>query len=71
MRTPDSIWSPLLRFYEENIKKEHLESWPRGNTYTNHWSSPTYMISFEDTSLRGDIDLFYVYLYTSHFIILK
>lgn len=24
-----------------------------GNTYTNNWASPTYMVSVEDTGLRG------------------
>jgi prolyl 4-hydroxylase len=24
-----------------------------GNTYTNHWESPTYMVSVEDSRLRG------------------
>ena len=30
-----------------------LEAWSAGNTYTNHWRAPTYMVSVEDTSLRG------------------
>merc|ERR1712151_199412 len=29
------------------------EQWFAGNTYTNHWGSPTHMVSVEDTSLRG------------------
>merc|ERR1712084_29174 len=29
------------------------EQWFAGNTYTNHWDSPTHMVSVEDTSLRG------------------
>ena len=41
-------------FVEENKDKgAHPERWPRGNTYTNNWETPTYMISLEDTTLRG------------------
>jgi len=29
------------------------ENWPKGNTYVNHWDSPTYMVSVEDSKLRG------------------
>lgn len=29
------------------------ENWAVGNVYTNHWESPTYMVSVEDNSLRG------------------
>lgn len=29
------------------------EKWATGNIYVNHWESPTYMVSVEDTSLRG------------------
>ena len=32
----------------------HPEKWPRGNTYTNNWESPTHMISLEDQTLRGN-----------------
>lgn len=40
-----------------NQHKEHWtpEIWPDGNTYVNHWSSPTFMVSVDhyDMSLRG------------------
>lgn len=29
------------------------ERWPDGNTYTNSWKAPTYMVSVDDTRLRG------------------
>lgn len=32
---------------------QKLEKWPTGNVYTNHWAAPTYIVSVEDTSLRG------------------
>ena len=48
MKAPKEAWDPLIAFYKENKEKFHLENWPRGNTYTNNWESPTYMISLED-----------------------
>jgi prolyl 4-hydroxylase len=29
------------------------EKWSKGNVYVNHWASPTYMISVEDTDMEG------------------
>lgn len=57
MKLPDHIWIPIKEFYENNKHKEKLERWPRGNTYVNHWDSPSYMISLEDSSLRGSLQL--------------
>jgi hypothetical protein len=45
LRVPKSAWEPLIQYYNENRLKEHPEKWPRGNTYTNNWISPTYMVS--------------------------
>jgi hypothetical protein len=56
-RVPDDIWQEIISFYEANKDKQKLENWPRGNTYTNNWDSPTYMVSFEDRQLRGGVAL--------------
>jgi len=41
-------------FWEKNKDNKMMtENWPKGNTYVNHWDSPTYMISVEDSKLRG------------------
>ena len=53
LNVPKSAWQPLLQFWESNKDKLEPESWPPGNTYTNHWESPTYMVSLENYSLRG------------------
>lgn len=53
LRVPLSAWEPLLQFYENNKAKKRPETWPRGNTYVNHWETPSYLVSFEDTTLRG------------------
>jgi hypothetical protein len=56
-KVPEGIWREILQFWEENKDKAKLEDWPRGNTYVNNWESPSYMVSFEDRSLRGGVDL--------------
>lgn len=44
----------LTNFWNENSKNEITsETWNKGNTYTNHWSSPTMMLNIEDSSLTG------------------
>jgi len=56
LRVPDVAWEAIKRFYETNKNAEVPEKWPRGNTYTNSWDVPTYMISFENKNLRGGLD---------------
>jgi hypothetical protein len=50
---PDEAWIPLKKFWDENKDKMKEEMWPAGNTYVNHWDSPSYMVSLEDSNLRG------------------
>jgi prolyl 4-hydroxylase len=50
---PPHVWKLLQDFWDKNHGKEVPENWPAGNTYTNHWSSPTYMLSVEDVRLHG------------------
>jgi len=52
-KLPEDVYAIIKTFYENNKDKPHLENWPAGNTYTNHWDSPTEMISTEDGRLRG------------------
>jgi hypothetical protein len=56
-RVPDSIWPAIQSFYAQNKDTEKPENWPAGNTYVNHWVSPTYMVSFEDRQLRAGLQL--------------
>lgn len=58
IRTPPKVWALLLDFWNKNdpthkIHEQKPENWSKGNSYANHWSSPTYMVSVEDVSLRG------------------
>mmetsp|Transcript_28509 Transcript_28509/g.39256 ORF Transcript_28509/g.39256 Transcript_28509/m.39256 type:complete len:462 (+) Transcript_28509:45-1430(+) len=52
IRLPKAAWEPLIQFYETHKNDMHLEAWNRGYTYVNTWDSPSYMISFEDSSFR-------------------
>jgi prolyl 4-hydroxylase len=58
LKAPPDLWKLLIDFYETNKNKEILEAWPRGNTYVNHWTSPSYMLSLEDGRLRGSGNVF-------------
>jgi prolyl 4-hydroxylase len=50
---PDDIWVLVSEFWKRNRERWTEEVWPEGNTYTNHWASPTYMVPINDSSLRG------------------
>ena len=52
IRAPENVMALLLEFWEANKDKGQPENWPAGNTYVNHWESPTEMISVENKSLK-------------------
>jgi len=53
IKTPPELFKLIKDFWEKNKDSRKKEQWFAGNTYTNHWDSPTHMVSVEDTSLRG------------------
>jgi prolyl 4-hydroxylase len=53
IRAPDKVFALLKEFYDTNIGKEKPENWIAGNIYTNHWTSPSSMLSVEDAKLTG------------------
>jgi prolyl 4-hydroxylase len=53
IRAPDHVFSLLKEFWDKNHGKEKPEQWIPGNIYTNHWKSPTDMLSVEDAELEG------------------
>jgi len=55
IKAPKEVWDQIKTFWEANKDEKNWqdENWPKGNTYTNHWQAPTYMVSVEDTRLRG------------------
>ena len=57
-RAPSALMADLRKFWVDNvINSTHEEVWPVGNTYTNHWKSPTRMLNLEDRSLIGSGDV--------------
>lgn len=57
VKVPKEVWDAVSEFFNKNKNSKLLEEWPRGNTYVNHWDSPTYMVSFENSRLRGGLDV--------------
>jgi prolyl 4-hydroxylase len=53
VRAPKLLYDMLLNHWETNKHAKTQEVWFMGNTYTNHWESPTYMVGVEDSKLRG------------------
>lgn len=53
IRAPERVRQLLTDYWERNKHNKKTENWPAGNIYTNHWSSPTYIVSVEDNNLRG------------------
>jgi prolyl 4-hydroxylase len=54
IKAPKEVFDLLLDYWEENKDDSKLENWPVGNIYTNHWAAPTYLVSVEDKTIRGD-----------------
>mmetsp|Transcript_129447 Transcript_129447/g.192704 ORF Transcript_129447/g.192704 Transcript_129447/m.192704 type:complete len:454 (+) Transcript_129447:232-1593(+) len=53
MRAPENVFKLIKEFWDKNRDNQRLENWPSGNTYVNHWESPTYLTSVEDGSMEG------------------
>mmetsp|Transcript_12472 Transcript_12472/g.34630 ORF Transcript_12472/g.34630 Transcript_12472/m.34630 type:complete len:441 (+) Transcript_12472:350-1672(+) len=53
IRAPKEVMDLLNNHWVQNKDSMKKEIWNIGNVYVNHWESPTYMVSVEDTSLRG------------------
>ena len=47
------MWDLLADFWAKNKDNQSPERWPTGNSYTNHWHSPTRIVNIENTGLRG------------------
>ena len=53
IKAPKEVFKLLEDFWKKNHLVQSTENWPAGNTYTNHWVAPTYMVSVENSRLRG------------------
>ncbi|GKZ01247.1 hypothetical protein MPSEU_001075700 [Mayamaea pseudoterrestris] len=52
-RAPKAVMDLLYAHWEANKDAKEKELWTTGNIYVNHWAAPTYMISVENSRLRG------------------
>ncbi len=52
---PKKVFAAIQKFWKENSGhgNEQPEDWDEGNTYTNHWDSPTFMLDIEDPTFTG------------------
>ena len=53
MRAPEHVFSLIKEFWEKNRGQEKPEQWAPGNIYVNHWESPSYVLSVENSALEG------------------
>eukprot|EP01041_Mallomonas_annulata_P003565 gene3565-7091_t len=54
MKIPSEVWEALNGFWQQHKDAPpNVEEWYLGNTITNHWESPMYMVSVENSSLAG------------------
>lgn len=53
IRAPEQVFKLIKEFYEKNKDNRSPEQWSTGNTYVNHWESPSYVVNVEDTKLDG------------------
>ncbi|KAL7555320.1 hypothetical protein ACHAWF_019006 [Thalassiosira exigua] len=53
VKCPERVFKGVKKFWENHKGHEEVEAWFEGNTYTNHWDSPTYMLNVSDAKLQG------------------
>ena len=55
VKAPKKVFAAIQQFWEENngAANEQAEQWDEGNTYTNHWDSPTFMLNIDDAAFKG------------------
>ena len=46
---PKKVVTALQKFWKDNHGNESPEEWDEGNTYTNHWEAPTFMLNIDDS----------------------
>lgn len=50
---PKKVVTALQKFWKDNHGNESPEEWDEGNTYTNHWEAPTFMLNIDDSKFTG------------------
>jgi prolyl 4-hydroxylase len=49
VRAPEKALDKILKFWKARKEEQRVEEkWPASNTYTNHWESPTEMLSIHE-----------------------
>lgn len=57
LKLPSELFGQVAEFWAKHQDQQVAEEWPAGNTYTNHWEEPTFMVSLEDRRLREGLRL--------------
>lgn len=53
VRAPGKLMTLLTKFWEDNRNLAYPEDWAEGNTYTNNFLTPSYMLAIENSDLPG------------------
>ena len=53
IRALERVFKLIQEFWEMNKGNQIPENWPAGNTYVNHWDSPSFFVSLENATLHG------------------
>lgn len=53
VQAPPKLKELIEEFWTNNKDKAKIEAWHSGNSYVNHWDSPTTLVSVDDKGLRG------------------
>lgn len=53
IQSPPHLKKLIDQFWKENKDKGKVEAWASGNSYVNHWDTPTTLVSVDDRGLRG------------------
>ncbi|CAB9518512.1 Ankyrin Repeat [Seminavis robusta] len=53
IKAPEAVFKLIQEFWQANRHRALEESWPKGNTYVNHWEGRSLMASVEDQTLVG------------------
>jgi hypothetical protein len=58
IKAPKKLFTAIKKFWDDNngVVNEEPEEWDAGNTYTNHWDSPTFMLNIEESKFHGGGD---------------
>ncbi|CAB9496503.1 Ankyrin Repeat [Seminavis robusta] len=53
IKAPEAVFKVIQEFWNKNRHRALEESWPKGNTYVNHWEGRSLMANVESTDMVG------------------